>query len=388
MRSALLLLVACQTTPGGKGPAPTDDTGVGVDSAAPDDTGGDPRPDDTGSPTPIVVTGVVSAGDLPDGLQVSLVPALFGLGPELLAPLATTTPDPTGAFAFSLPPEPPNGHKYEVGEFQPLDVFGTTYLVIASIDADGDGFTAGDPILGVALDGLVVWTDATAAEKGWPTGWSVVDTGLSGTYGSGRCFSDTDLPLQWRREAPYPVFAAVDDAPVTVPLLGQPRALSLSASVSGVPEGSDRMGLLDYREVFQGIPGLDLATDDARPATTWDVDLTTAPDPSADLVSNATQAYALYVPLAYADVDASGGWTVGDTPDGSTLCSEAGDRLLVRYTREPTSWQGYKLLDCRAGTAGWRVVSRASDGNWSVYLDDAAVAAAAVDPSRCSWGER
>lgn len=387
----LALLVACQTTPGGGKPGDTSGPGDSAepqDTAAVDDTGSG---DDTAEPEALIVSGVVDTSGLaaaPDDVQVSLVPVLFGLGPELLEPLATTTPDDAGAFSFTLPTEPPNGHRYEIGEFQPRDVFGATYFALAWRDLTGDGRTADDPILGIALDGLVVWADDTALDEGWPAGWSVVDTGLVGTYANSRCFSDTDLPLQWRRESPYPAFSAVPDATVTVPLIGVPRALSLTAPVAGVPASSDRLGLLNYREVFQGEVGLALPADEPVPAETWSLALATAPDPAEDFVSTEDQEYALFVPLTYADADASGSWTEGDAPDGTTLCSADGDRLMLRYTRETSTFQGYKFLDCRDGSAGWRVVQRQSSGLWADYLDDSGVAGTQVDPSVCAWGER
>jgi hypothetical protein len=392
MRILLLALVAC-TSPGPKGQgAGANDTGdANGDDDSADDGADDTSADDTADPTPIVVQGQVATErftDLPQGLWVSAVPVEFGRGP-LLHPAAASGPvDSEGRFTLTLPTQPLLSDQYEVGEFQPLDVSGAT-LVLFLHASDGDAYAEYDPILGLALDQMLVWLDGTAPDHDWPAGWSVVDSGMAGTYDGGRCLSDTRLPLQWRSESAYPSFDPIEGTTLTLALPGAAADLDVSATVAPLPEGVDRLAALPYDVVFAGAESPEPAWDTAlsEGALAWSP--TAIPPDEADVTQSPYWRYALYVPLTYMDGgpdgEADGGWTPDDTPDGGTFCSADGDRVMLRYSRPVTNWQGYKLMECQGGTVGWRVVSRTDAGLWSGYLDGADGNALVVNAETCSW---
>ena len=341
---------------------------------------------DTGEPPPPVVSGqldLTALGALPANLRVALVPIFFGEGPRLGTAVATATPDASGAFSLQ-PPEspPPLSDRYQVGEFQPLDVSGATYAILAYEAAGPEApWADGDPLHGAALSALLIWLDDTAPDQGWPSGWSLVDAGLAGTYGNNRCLLDTQVPLQWAVETGYPVFSATDMLVDLTPM-GAPRALDLVASVAdGTPA---RIAALPYREVFEGEEGVPPAFDGSLEDGLTAM-LDGAPPAESQLNPSAELVYSLFVPLAYDDTDASGNWSEGDAADGTTLCSETGDRLLIRHTVAPSSWSGLKLLDCQGGLGGWTAVRRADSGTWSSRASSTELETLRVDPALCSW---
>lgn len=389
MRPLLLLLAACTADPAPAGKA---------DTAGPGDTDGatdtDPDPDtdpdtDTGeapAPPPALAgqLDLSGVGALPDGLRVALVPVLFGEGPRLGAPVAHATPDAAGAFVLQHPEaEPALSDRYQVGEAQPLDVSGATYAVVAYAAGSPDApWQDGDALLGASLSALLVWLDETAPEQGWPAGWSLVDAGLAGTYGEGRCLLDTEVPLQWATDTGFPVFSPVETGLGLVPFAA-PRALSLDVpAAAGVAPG--RVAALPYAEVFQGESGVPPAFDVPLDGS-FVADLSPAPGPDSLLNPSSQLPYSLFVPLRTTDADGSGGWSAGDGVDGTTVCDPGGVRVMLRHTPAPTAWAGLKLMDCQGGRGGWTMVRRSEPGTWSERLDATEVAGLRMDPAACSW---
>ena len=387
MRALLLLLAACVADPprsGADGAAAPDDDDA-VDEPDTDTAG------DTADPieVPPVLSGTLDLselGALPADVRLALVPVYFGEGPRVGAPVATTTPDATGAFSLQPPLSPPAlSDQYQVGEAQPLDVSGATYAVLAYQASGPDAdLIDGAPLYGVSLSALLVWLDPTAPDHGWPSGWSVVDAGLAGTYDNGRCLLDTELPLQWAVGAGFPIFAD-PGSPIGVPSIAAPRGLSLAPAVTGADAGQ-RVAAPAYQEVFQGHRGIDPAFDvPIDEAGGWTVALDAAPSPDGLLNPSARLPYSLVVPLRYTDSDASGAWSDDDTSDRATLCDTDGARVLVRHTPAPTTWAGMKLLDCQGGRGGWTTVRRTDAGTWSERLDADAVSNLRMDLGACSW---
>jgi hypothetical protein len=77
---------------------------------------------------------------------------------------------------------------------------------------------------------------------GWSAGWSMVDSGMAGSYESGNCLLDTDNPLNWRDYAGYPIFSEIGSASVNIPLRGLPASLTMS----GTAVDFERLGIFAY----------------------------------------------------------------------------------------------------------------------------------------------
>jgi hypothetical protein len=322
-------------------------------------------------------------------LRVSLVHASFdGSGPPDLG-LGLDTVTAEGArFTLELPARPPDSLVVELAREWP-EARGTVYLPIVYEAEDGDPeatFRDGHLIRGAGLDQLVVWLDpaATALPAGWRTGWSVVDTGMAGMHEPNRCLFNTSEPLLWREHAGYPHFSALDGG-LDLLLRGLPTTLELAGDSSARAEGTDRIAGVPFQVATGEETDLEAVFDTAL-GETYAAVLDTAPPEDHDTTGDPDWRYTQAIALLYTDADRSGDWSLagdGATTTGYTHCLDD-EPVLLRYTREPRSWKGYRFLDCYGGTAGWRgIVLDADIGNYA-YVEPAEMLRLQTGP-RCAY---
>ena len=359
--------------------------------SAPDDTTDSVPPDDTG-PDIVPRTGDISGSiTLPEGvteaatIKVALVRIEYGDGPDLRETLAVTGAlNSAGAadYTLSLRERPPDEAISELDD----GLWGALYIPLVFVDQDDNGsFVSGERIAGGGLSRLVVWLEG-ALPDGVPLGWSVVDTGLSGSYETGNCLLDTTSPLSWREpfNKDYPAFYGLDE-PVEVSLRGLLADVVVGGQVAGLEEGT-RVALLPYQVVYAGepldkFPSLgDLALDKAGRFSRL---LDTEPDTGLDVAPDPAWDYALSFAVTYTDADGSGGYSTGEAAGDASLCS--GNSLAaVRYTWPVREYRGWRLMECYDVVAGWRVVTRNSGGVWVSNRTAAESEALQIDETICS----
>ncbi len=310
---------------------------------------------------------------LPVGaLRVALVNIVFdGAGSPDLGISVDTVDVVYGGFSLDLPAEPPSTHIVGLARAWP-EAQGALYAAIVYQPPEDNPeatFREGLPLRGTALDQLVVWIDpdATSLPAGWPTGWSVVDSGMSGMHAPNRCLFDTSEPLLWREHDGYPLFSPLDTG-LDVLLRGTPTSLDLVGDATDRPEGADRMVGVPTQVAYGTDPTLAPVYDTAVSAG-LSVHLSEPPPEDHDVNTDPDWRHTLAVGVLYADDDGTGSWSLdGDTTLGRTHCTER-EPVFARYTREVSSWRGYRFLECYGGTAGWRaVVFDDTIGNYR-YLD-------------------
>lgn len=379
------LLVGCGSSDKGVEKAGADDSGPGADgSEGSDGSDGSEGSDGSDGSDGNDETGATLSGELrlPDGaaalptLRVSLVHASFdGSGPPELGLGLDTVTAASERFTLELPPRPPDSLVVELAREWP-EARGSIYLPIAYEAEDGDPeatFRDGHLVRGAGLDQLVVWLDpaATALPEGWRTGWSVVDTGMAGMHEPNRCLFNTSEPLLWREHAGYPHFSPVDEG-LELLLRGLPTTLELAGDSSLRAEGTDRIAGVPFQVATGGATDLEPVFDVAV-GDTFSAVLDTPPPDDHDTTSDPDWRYTQAIALLYADADASGDWSLdadGPTTTGYTQCVDD-EPVLIRFTREPRSWKGYRFLDCYGGTAGWRgIVFDVDIGNYA-YVEPA-----------------
>ena len=371
----LLGLLGCTGDSSKVGEVADSGPGLGAEDGADGAVGADGGEGADGTePEPLVLEGVLR---LPEGatvlptLRVSLVHAGFdGSGPpELGAGLDTVTADGE-RFSLSLPERPPEAHIVELARAWP-EALGAVYLPLAYEAEDGDPeatFRDGHLLRAGGLDQLLVWLDPAATElpEGWPTGWSIVDSGMAGMHEPNRCLFNTSEPLLWREHAGYPHFRALD-AGLDLLLRGLPTTLVLAADSSGRPSGVDRLAGIPSQVAYGTETDLEPVFDVDIEAG-FSVVLEDAPPADHDVTTDADWVYTQALGLLYTDLDESGDWSLAGDEEGTTGYTHCVDEepVLLRYTREPRSWKGYRFLDCYGGTAGWRgVVFDESIGNYA-----------------------
>ncbi len=123
---------------------------------------------------------------------------------------------------------------------------------------------------------------------------------------------------------------------------------------------------------------------DVAGGETFSLTLSEAPPDEAWITSDPDSNYALGIPQPYTDTDKSGGYSDGDDRRISTTCLD-GDEAIARYTKPVTSWRGWRLIECYEGNAGWRLVTRASDGGWRTFRTSAEATTLHIEDGACSW---
>ena len=358
------------------------DKGTPADTTVPTDTAdtADTSPIDSGTVAEdAIITGTLILPEdttFPGAVTVGLVHLRFGWAPSVEGTLVSTTLTAPGEFTLELPPTALSSSLYPVARDYP-DLDGATHLLIAFEDTDGDGaFSEGEPLLGAPLGQLFVYLDGEVPAQ-WSAGWSVMDVGLEGTYESGNCLLDTDDPLTWRDYAGYPEVRSFAD-PVDLPLPGLPATLTLSGSAA-----DGRLAVLPYQTISYGKSYAPLA-DVPVSAGTFTLTLSTPPDEALYLTTDPTWNYALGVPLRYEDTDSSGDYSTADTLTEGVTCI-GDEEALARYTKPVFAYRDWRLMECYGANAGWRAVTRDSDGGWKDFRSSDEAAATTVDPTICSW---
>ncbi len=370
MRTLLpLLLIGCGDKEG------IADTAPPIDDTAPLDSG-----DSAVTAVDPVITGTVVLPEdtaMPAEVTVGVVHLRFNWGPSVEGTLASAVVGKDGSFTLELPREPLSVSIYELEEKLKLD--GATHFLVAFEDTNGDGgFDEGEPLLGAPLERMVVFLeDSPSIPEGWSAGWSLVDSGMSGTYETGNCLLDTDSPLTWRDYAGYPDFSLITD-PVEIPLFGLPATLTLSGTAVGV----SRIGIFAYQELSGDADIAPLA--DAASTDTFSIALTEPPPEEAWITADPDWNYALGIPVAYTDTDKSGGYSKKDERSNLTTCLD-GEDAIARYTKPVTAWRGWRLMECYEANAGWRLVTQAADSGWKSFRTSAEAAALHIEDGACRW---
>ena len=373
----LLLMVGCQgaDAPGSspKGGGDSGAGGVSLDGAGGDGGEGDDTALPGGDPGPtlqVVVGEPAGAAMAGAPVRVALIPLDFGGGgggPRLGGPIAEGAVV-DGVAALVLP---------ERIEADALDALARAHpgvqgalfgLVAYAPTAEGGSFAEGQPLLGLALDHLVLFRAPGEAPAGWPEAWSVVDTGMAGMYAPNRCLYDTTEPLLWREAEGYPRFAAVT-APVPLLLRGREAGLDVEITLGLMPDAPDRYALVPHQLAVDPEAGLTPVVDLPlpEPGSPLGFALRAPPDDAHDLTSDPDWRHTLAYGVPYVDGDASGGWTGADPAPRVSTCA---DRMSVafRYTRPVSTWRGLRLLDCYSGQVGWRLVRWDEAVGNEVYL--------------------
>lgn len=344
---------------------------AGCRSPEPLESGCPTGPCDTGAPeaSGVALTGV-PAEDAPvtGPIRAGLVRVRFGGGPAVGETLLSAILAPGESATLSLPvdgpglasdPLAPGAAPGDVG------VEGTLLLPLAWEDVDADGaFDEGEVIRGASLARWVAWLQAGEAPVEVP-GWSGVDLGIAGAYEPGRCMLDTTWPLAWRDG--WPAWSDLDPG-IALPLPGFPASLTLGGVVGALPAGITGLVGLPYPAFTAG--GVQSAFDVPLDGATFSASATQAPPASDDTGTDPDWRTTMHLPLAYADTGGDGAWSDGDPLDAVTTCLD-GNPVWARYTREVTSYRGYRFLDCYAGTVGWRAVTGDAETGQVRYLPTA-----------------
>ncbi|MFH1463285.1 MAG: hypothetical protein ABIO70_02760 [Pseudomonadota bacterium] len=351
---------------------------------APDDTG--PALDDTSDSTPPQGPALDLQLVLPEDtslagpVTVGAVEVRFGAGPALGPTIASVSAG-EGSAALALPAAPEEPPTTVLGH-DPYTV-GTLYMLATFEDSDGDGaFQEGEPLLGVAMDRFLLWLHAESDDSAAQSldEWRLVDLGIGGQYAPNRCALDTSWPMEWMADRGYPVEHALDE-PITVTLRGLPAHLTLGGAVEDLPEGSWRLAGLPYPWVGKQAVTAAFDLDLPASAESFAVALQDAPPTEDDVGADPDWRYTMHLPLVFADGDGSGGWSEGDTPEGTTTCYQ-GREAWARYTRPVSAYRGYRFLDCYGGTVGWRAAHTSSDG-YLEYLTSEQALSLVLDGATC-----
>ena len=366
----LLLLLACT----GKGPAASD-TATGPTG---DDTGTPVDTQDTG-PTSVALAGqLVLPEDTKVGasLTVGAVRITFGDGPAIGETLAATAADPSAPFTLELPASLSAQPALEA------DLQGTTgalFVLHAFEDTNGDGaWSEGEPLRGLAMDRFLAWIQDL---PGVEDGWQLVDLGLAGQYAPNRCSLDSTVPLTWRAEEGYPLWTGLTEGE-EIRLRGLPARLTIEGTIASVPEGVRGLVSLPYATVTGDAPDELPIFDLPAEAGPFSVELEAEPPDSHDLGSDPDWRYALELNLLYEDLDSDEAWSWGDAYEGSSTCVDD-HWVYTRYTREVSSYRGYRFLDCYEGNVGWRLARTDEDTGAAVFLSSEEATRVVVDPTSC-----
>lgn len=388
--AGLLVVGGCTRTPDPKTNEPTI---VPVDSAEPDDTAPPDDSADTGDPLePVALAGRVEwpeAGVHDAVLAVAASHVTFHADTVAFgSTLEGVAVNADGTFILDLPARPPTT---ELAALAPADhphLRGALYMLTAFVPTSTGSlhFAEGRPIRGMAFHRMLVWFDPTTlGDSGWPGGWTLIDTGLAGSYNPPSCLVGTTQPLMWRWSDGYPHLHAIGEEDLVIGLRGVEVPLDIAGRRSGSLGVIDRLAGVPQQVASGESPSLEPVVDIDIRGDDFSATLDTAPPPSHDLTSDADWQVTLAYVLQYAD-DGDGRWTLDGDGDRTVLQSACfeGQPVYIRYTREVDTWRGIRLLDCQEGQVGWRLMTLTDAGDTYVALDDAASASLTVS-SACRY---
>ncbi len=382
-------LAACtiDNEPHGKPPGGSD---TALDTAEAGDSGdsGTDTSEDTGTEAePVDLVGRVVwpvGGEKDDVLAVSATRMGWRSDTvEFGNTIAGTTTLSDDTFVLSLPARPPSSDLSALSPTEHPDLSGAMYLLTAFVpSASGSlSFVEGRTIRGMGFHRLLVWLDPDSlGDSGWPGGWSLVDTGLEGSYNPPACLVGTTQPLIWRWADDYPFFYELGEDDLAIDLRGAPTPAPLHAAVEG-----DR----GTRNRLAAVPAQVLTGEDTSLAPVFDVDmtgsavdltLTDAPSATHDLGDSDWRVTLAYV-LQYTD-NGDGRWTLAGDASGTTGHSACHDGrpVYARYSRDIDDWRGFRLLECQNGRVGWRFLVVNDAGTYSALTDEEA-ANLSISPS-------
>ena len=358
--------------------APDPDTGQGQDSGPP-------------APRTASVAGQVEVPESTSAtgeLAVSVVHLTWNEGAVTLGlSLDSERVDADGRFSLRLPDPPPASHLSQLSPSDQPDVVGAMYAlpVFVPDDPASPVFYEGQLIRGLPMDRFVIWLDpTTVGDSGWPGGWSLVDSGMAGSYSPPFCHLGSSQPLTWRWYDGYPVFHALD-SPLSVRLRGLPARLELGGTVTSTVGDDDRLAAIPQQVASGDDTRLSPLADMALADGGFGATLTETPADDYDSSGDADWRFSMSLLLRYAD-DGDGAWTLSGDGAQTTLQTACDGRrpAYLRYTREVSTWMGIRLLDCYEGQAGWRLVTLDESTRAYTYLSDAASQRLTVDDG-CSF---
>lgn len=375
---SLTLLLAC----GDKPDTATPDTGTDTDTTPVDtaDTGGSGGPQlGSISGDVILPEGAASTG----GLTLGLVHIDFG-DADLTDTLATTAVSAGGSYTIDLDAPPDDALIQELEPYNAPGMMGAAFLPLVFID-DGDGrFLYGEQVAGGTLSQVLFWLEGDVPEP-FVYGWNLIDTGLSGTYETGNCIYTTSNPLYWRREYNRSYPAALDlGAAVDVTLYGLEAELDLAGTTAGL-EDDERLSLLSYQTLFSGSkketwpPLRDLTLSEG----TFSASFSGPPGENFDISADPSWGYALGFGVVYTDADGDKAYSDGEASASASLCVN-NSLAALRYTWPVTTYRGWRLMECYTVQAGWRVVTRETNGQWAASRTNAESLKVVVDEAECS----
>lgn len=311
-----------------------------------------------------------NAIDVSTPLRVSLIPVGFGEsvgGPRLGVPLADA-PVVDGVATLTLPEALPADALDGLARAIP-DAQGAIFALVAWQPVDDVAeFAEGQPLLGVALDRLVLYLAEGDMPPGWTRGWSLLDSGMAGMYAPNRCLYDTTEPMLWRESEGYPRFYGLY-AGVDLLLRGRPAALELAVQFGLLSSAPERYSLVPHQLAAGTDPSVRAEFDVPLPAPGVPLSalLDRAPPDNHDLTGDPDWRHTLAYGVPYVDIDDSGSWSAEDPAPTIGTCV---DRMSVafRYTRPVSTWRGLRMLDCYSGQVGWRLVRWDESVGNEVYL--------------------
>ncbi len=316
------------------------------------------------NPGPELPITIVEVDDAAVGTPttLALVHVGFGDGP-LVGDTLVSVPATVGDQALPLPSEVPDDH---LAELSPQDAIGgALYMVVVFWDQDEDGvFSEGERMYGVAMDRWVLWldTDCWECDTDQPVdSWQVVDLGIAGQYAPNRCALDASWPLEWMQDQGYPVYHDLDES-ISVVLRGGESDLELAGDVVDLSQDALQLAALPYP--WLNHRDAESAFDQALAPDqdSFTANLSSEPPEEDDVGSDPDWRYTMHLVLPYTDVDGSGGWTLGDTVEGSSTCV-GGELAWARYTRAVSTYRGFRFLDCYQGNVGWRLAHYDEEGS-------------------------
>lgn len=373
----LLTLLGCSSTPD----KAHDPSSEASDTSAPADSGsdtGDGQDSNDPGPTTVSLAGQVEVPEstvLTGPLAVSVVHLTWNEGAVTLGlSLDSVRIDGVGGFSLSLPDPPPDSHLSQLSPSDHPEVVGAMYALPVFVPDDpvAPVFYEGQVIRGLPFDRFAVWLEpSSVGEAGWPGGWSLVDSGMAGSYAPPFCHLGSSQPLTWRWADGYPLFYSLDSL-LSVRLRGLRASLELGGTVEGAVAGADRLAAIP-QQVASGedtrlSPVADMSLADGSFAEL----LTDVPGPDYDSSGDPDWRFSMSLLLRYVD-DGDGSWTLAADGAQTSLQTACDGRrpAYLRYTREVNTWMGVRLLDCYEGQVGWRLVTLNETTRAYTYLSDA-----------------
>jgi len=356
--------------------SPPSDSGDSADSADSGDSGGG---EDSGEPGPSTVqlTGQVQVPESTEwtgALATSVIHLTWNEGAVTMGlSLDTVQVDDAGRFTLTLPDPPPESHLTALSPSDHPELVGAMYAlpVFVPDDPDSPVFYEGEVMRGLPFDRFVVWlAPDSVGGTGWPAGWSLVDTGMGGSYQPPFCHLGSSQPLTWRWYDDYPVFYGLDDG-VDVLLRGLPATLALGGDVVGEVGENDRLAAIPQQVATGDSTTLVPLADMGLATGSFAATLTDPPTDDYDTSGDPDWRFSMSLLLRYTD-DGDGRWTLDPDAAQTTLHTACDGRrpAYVRYTREVSTWMGMRLLDCYEGQAGWRLVTLNESTRAYTYMAD------------------